>query len=154
MIAIRPYQPSDAPKLWQLLFNTVHHINKKDYNDAQINAWAPEEFDMDLWQQRVDKNQPFIATFDNTIVGFADLQEDGLIDHFFIDHLYQGQRVGTTLMLWIHIEAQKRGIHLLYADVSITAKPFFQHHGFALQTEQYVTIRGQKFRNFRMEKSL
>ncbi|MFM5900284.1 MAG: hypothetical protein ACKPJH_04260 [Dolichospermum sp.] len=40
------------------------------------------------------------------------------------------------------------------AEVSITAKPFFQHWGFTVVKEQEVERRGIKFKNYVMEKYL
>ncbi len=36
---------------------------------------------------------PFVAEIDNIIVGYIDLQSNGLIDHFFCHYEYQGQGV-------------------------------------------------------------
>ncbi len=36
------YNSPDCLKINELFYNTVHSVNAKDYNIAQLNAWAPE----------------------------------------------------------------------------------------------------------------
>ena len=45
-----------------------------------------------------------------------------------------------------------QGITWFYSEVSITARPFYEKFGFKVAKEQTVEIRGQKLRNFVMEK--
>jgi putative acetyltransferase len=42
----------------------------------------------------------------------------------------------------------------VYAEVSITALPFFQHHGFRVSAKQSVIVGGVAMTNYRMEKWL
>jgi len=98
--------------------------------------------------------QPFIAELDGVIVGYADLQPDGLIDHFFCHHTYQGKGVGRALMNYIFSLADERKIPRLYSHVSITAKPFFERFGFSIESEQTVEIRGEALSNFNMVRPL
>lgn len=154
MIIIRPYQPEDAATLWQLFFNTVRQINVRDYTQAQVEAWAEDKSDLTDWIEKMKSNQPFVAKINQHIVGYADLQSDGYINHFFCHHQYQGCGVGKALMVHIHQQAKQRDLTRLHADVSITAKPFFEHVGFIVEEKQNVSLRGQQFTNYRMEKCL
>ena len=43
---------------------------------------------------------------------------------------------------------------LLYAQVSLTARPFFEHAGFEVVSEQHLLVRGVALKNFCMEKML
>ena len=151
---IRKYQPGDAPVLRDIFFATVRNINKRDYSEAQVRAWAPDDYDSAAWCERLEANQPFVACVKEQVVGFADVQSDGYIDHFFCHAKYQGQGVGKALMAAIMQAACEQGIPRLYSHVSITAKPFFLCHGFQVVKEQQVTIRGEQLTNFLMEKQL
>ena len=99
MLTIRKYEEKDAQATWKLFFNTVRNINSQDYNQQQLQAWAPDSMDLFIWNKRMRDIEPFIAEVDGIIVGYADLQNDGLIDHFFCHHNYQRQGVGRALML-------------------------------------------------------
>lgn len=154
MITIRSYQPEDAQILWQLFFNTVRQINVRDYTQAQVEAWAEDKSDLTDWIEKMKNNQPFVAKINQHIVGYSDLQSDGYINHFFCHHQYQGRGVGKALMAHIHQQAKQQNLTRLHADVSITAKPFFEHAGFIIKEKQSVSLRGQLFTNYRMEKSI
>lgn len=152
MIKIRQYKEDDSAALWKVFFNTVRIINARDYSLAQVEAWAPEFFDMGVWHNKMSDLQPFVAELDDVIVGYCDLQPDGLIDHFFCHHEYQGQGIGRALMNHILRLADERGVARLYSYVSVTAKPFFERYAFSAVNEQIVTIREQKLINYVMER--
>ncbi|PKH06898.1 GNAT family N-acetyltransferase [Moritella sp. Urea-trap-13] len=152
MIIIRNYIESDAKVLWDIFFNTVRHINTRDYSQAQVEAWAPDSFDFEFWKTRMTSLSPFVAEMDGVIVGYTDLQDDGLIDHFFCHFEYQGQGIGRALMNHVFSIGLKKGITRYYSEVSVTARPFYEHLGFTLFKEQLVEVRGQKLINFVMEK--
>jgi putative acetyltransferase len=154
MVTIRAYQQSDADAVYQLFYDTVHTINCRDYSQAQLQAWAPEIADKRQWQQRLLRDQPLLAYANEQILGYADLQPDGLIDQFFCHHDHQQQGVGSALMQALIIKAQQLQLQRMYAHVSITAKPFFERWHFQTICMQQVTIRDQQFTNYLMEKSL
>lgn len=152
MLIIRNYVKSDAEALWKLFFNTIRNINSRDYSQAQVEAWAPASLPDNVWQNRMDGLSPFVAEIEGVVVGYTDLQSDGLIDHFFCHHEYQGQGVGRALMGHVMKVGKTRGVTRLYSEVSITARPFYEHMGFIVAKEQMLETRGQKLRNFVMEK--
>jgi len=153
VISIRDYKTSDAELLWSLFFNTIRTINVRDYTQAQVQAWATDQYDPEYWVKRMKGLAPFVAQIDDVIVGYTDLQSDGLIDHFFCHHEYQGQGVGRALMNHVFEVGQSRGIHRYYSEVSITASPFYEHLGFSLVEEKVEEMNGQKLKYYVMEKT-
>ncbi len=151
---IREYQPEDATHLWDLFFNTVRNVNIQHYSQVQVEAWAPSEFSMEVWQNKMDKIRPFVVELEGVVVGYTDLQESGLIDHFFCHHEYQGRGVGRQLMLHVLDLAKQKGLKRVFSEVSITARPFYEHFGFSVVNEQTIEVRGQTMNNFVMEKLL
>ncbi|WP_417688526.1 GNAT family N-acetyltransferase [Pseudidiomarina sp.] len=149
-VSLRRFRDTDADALRRLLTETVRQINQRDYTAAQIAAWAPDNYDRQAWLKRLLQNQPIIAEIDGTIVGFADVQADGYIDHFFCSVTAQGEGVGRVLMEHLLAHEYPR----FYANVSITARPFFERFGFRLVREQQVLIRGETLTNYLMEKLL
>ncbi|ELA7834294.1 GNAT family N-acetyltransferase [Vibrio sp. Vb2658] len=152
MIKIRDYVEADAQALWDIHFHTIRNVNIHDYTQTQVEAWAPECLDLSIWKKRMNGLTPFVAEIDGTVVGYTDLQADGLIDHFFCHHNYQGQGVGKALMSHVFNVGKKRGISRFYSEVSITAKPFYEYFGFKVVQAQEMEVRGQKLKNFVMEK--
>lgn len=142
-ISIRNYDESDAEVLWKLFFNTVRTVNIRDYSQAQVEAWASASYDANYWTQRMKGLSPFLAVIDDEVVGYTDLQADGLIDHFFCHHQFQRQGVGTALMNHVLAVGQARGIKRFYSEVSITARPFYEHHGFSFVEEKTAELMGQ-----------
>ncbi|MFW1503655.1 N-acetyltransferase family protein [Vibrio parahaemolyticus] len=152
MITIRHYSVEDAKALWDIHFYTIRNINIRDYSQAQVEAWAPERLDPSIWEKWMKGLSPFVAEIDGVIVGYTDLQASGLIDHFFCHHEYQGKGVGKALMNHVFKVGNSRGIKRYFSEVSITARPFYEHFGFKVVQAQEIEVRGQKLRNFVMEK--
>ena len=82
------------------------------------------------------------------------MQVDGYIDQFFVAPAFAGRGVARALMAHIHQQAASRGIPQLWANISLTAEPFFCRSGFAVDVRQQVTVRGAVLANARMSKSL
>ena len=152
MPVIRPFKATDAPALRALKYATIRQVNRKDYTEQQLQAWAPDEYDESEWLARISAMNPLVATLDGVIVGFADVQDDGYIDHFFCHVDYQGQGIGKALMNEILAISQLKSVKRLYSHVSITARPFFEHYGFYVVREQQVDIRSELLTNFVMER--
>lgn len=154
-IKVRTYQETDAPTLAMIYYHTIHNINIRDYSEEQVNAWAPYDSveDYSGWQKKLAMVRPFVAVINDIIVGFAEFEPNGHIDCFYVHHEFQGKGVGSALMVAIVDKAQKEDIVRIFAEVSITARPFFEAKGFQLVKEQQVTIRGVKLTNFVMEKN-
>jgi len=152
LVTIRDYVEVDAEALWNLHFYTIRNINIRDYTKEQVEAWAPERLDLSVWKNRMKGLSPFVAEINGTIVGYTDLQPNGLIDHFFCHHEYQGQGVGKALLSHVFNIGNQRKVKRFYSEVSITARPFYEHFGFKVIQEQEMEVRGQKLNNFVMEK--
>ncbi len=151
---IRRFRAGDETTLRQLFFETIRTVNRKDYTEEQVRAWAPEDYDQRYWAERIRKLNPFVCEVDGEIAGYADLQPDGYIDHFFVSRHHQRQGVGGALFAYIEREAFELALDELSADVSITAKPFFEHFGFEIVQRQQVTVNDTALENFRMVRRL
>lgn len=151
---VRRYRPDEAPELWRLFHNTIRNVNTRDYTEEQVRVWAPDTVDPEKWRQRMAGINPFLCVEGDVIVGYTDVQETGLIDHFFVHHEWQRCGVGTRLMEAIHEEAERLGLDQMHSHVSLTARPFYEAHGFHVEKEQEVEDGGLTFRNFLMRKRL
>ncbi|KTD53818.1 putative N-acetyltransferase YafP [Legionella santicrucis] len=151
-IIIRQYIPDDAQHLANIYYHTIHHINVKDYSEDQVNAWAPDSsLDLTGWEKKWETITPLVALMDNKIVGFAEFELNGHIDCFYVHHEYQGFGIGSSLMNEVFNKANELNLKRVFAEVSITAKPFFESKGFKVVKQQNVEIRGVKLTNFIME---
>ena len=145
---------SDIPHLSKLFAETIFFINKKDYNENQLKQWANSSIDNNKWIERFEKFDYYKLIINDTIVGFISIDKTGFINSLFVskDH----QRIGIAQMLLNHIT--DLSIHLkistLKADVSITARPFFEKNGFKIIKEQQVNLNGAVLTNYAMSKSI
>jgi len=151
---IRRFQAGDETMLRTLFFDTIRNVNRRDYTEEQVRAWAPDDYDAERWATRMRKLDPFVCEIDGDIAGYADLQPSGYVDHFYVSKNFQRQGVGTALFGHIEKEAGARQLKELSADVSITARPFFEHMGFRAIRRQQVRINGVALDNFRMTRRL
>lgn len=157
-LVIRPFCPGDEAALRAVFHASVHGLASRDYRPEQLQAWAPLAHDTAQWADRMRSLQPFVAQAapggTAAIAGFADLQDSGCIDMFFVAPAFAGQGVARALMAHLHTQAAQRGIGQLWAHVSLTAEPFFAAQGFAVQERQAVERAGVVLHNAHMAKPL
>ena len=153
-LSIRRCLPREEHHLWQLFYTTIRQINIRDYSEEQVTAWAPDSYDPQHWVKRMRKIHPFVALLDNQIVGYADVQPSGYIDHFFCHHQHQEKGIGKQLFNQLLNTAMSYQLDKIFTHASQTAKPFFESRGFKLKRPQTVDIRGVKLNNYVLEMDL
>jgi putative acetyltransferase len=153
MLKIRRFQSSDSETLWQLKFRTVRDVNIKDYSFEQVSVWCPNDYDEGAWLARISKINPFVVEKNGVIAAYADLQTSGHIEHFYCDKAYIGQGIGGYLMQHLLRTAKQKSILILKSDVSITAKPFFEHFGFVVLKPQVVRLNNVEMKNYLMQRN-
>lgn len=151
---VRRFQPGEELALFEIYYSAIHLIARNDYSEEQLNDWAPLDTDRELWVNRMRDINPFVAEIDDNPVGYADVQENGYIDHFFVSGNHPRQGVGKALMEIIHSEAKRLNITELTSNVSQTAQPFFDRFGFVIIERKTVVIRDVELRNALMRKGL
>lgn len=149
---IREANFRDADAIAAIFHNTVHQINIRDYTPTQIEKWAGTAPEPEKWRERLETKQTFVACLDLEIVGFAEFEADGHIDALYVHHDHQGEGIASCLLQRIELEAERSEIVRLYTEASTTALHFFKKKGFVIVQPQEVEYRGEKFRNYRMEK--
>lgn len=153
-VRIREFVASDAAQLRGVFVSSVHTLASGFYTVEQLEAWAPATYDESDWACKLATMRPFVAVADDQPVGYADLQDSGYIDHFFVSARFSARGVGSALMQRIHDAAVARSIWRLSADVSRSAEAFFLRHGFRLDYRQTTVRRGVSFENARMYRVL
>lgn len=151
-LTIKPYRLADLDAVIAIFQEAVQKVAARDYDQAQIDAWA--QVDRDRWEARRFSRPTWIAFVGPSPVGFTDLEADGHLDMMFVHPAHQGVGVATALLGRVEAFAQEQGLARLFTEASITARLFFERRGFRVVTAQCVELRGQKLKNFRMEKLL
>ena len=151
---LRTYTSEDCPLLAELFYHTVHKVNAQDYSKAQLDAWASGIIDIFEWDNTFSAHTTILAELDGSIVGFGSLDKQGYLDHLFVHWAYQRKGIATTMISALEEQAQAHGNFKLSTHASITAKPFFLHHGYHLVRENIVFRGNLALTNYVMEKQL
>ncbi len=139
-VEIRPHRPQDAEALG-VVFRSAILDSKTHYSAEQRHAWARDaNWNADTWEARMAGLSPWVATDGKQVLGYADLQPDGLIDHFFVSTQRHG--VGTALMRHILTLARVNKLPELHSHVSRNAQGFYARFGFMPHRFKVVEVGG------------
>ncbi|GAA5124906.1 GNAT family N-acetyltransferase [Luteolibacter yonseiensis] len=153
-MTIRRYLLGDEHDVWDVYFRATHESNSRDCHQDLLHRWAPADQDMGEWRERCILKSPFLAMVDDRIVGLAELEKDGFVDYFYVSPDFQGQGIGSGLLVRLEEEARGMGLPRLTAEVSLTAKDFFESRGFVVTEARMNLIIGHPAPNFAMTKEL
>lgn len=151
---VRAFKDGDEPALQAVFYSAIHTVAAKDYAPEQVDAWAPHRPDWEAWTARMQALRPFVAEADGRVVGYADLQASGYIDHFYVSGKFGRRGVGRLLMEALHARAGELGLARLFSDVSLTAEPFFERFGFSVVERKSVVVGKVSLPTARMEKAI
>lgn len=155
VVAIRPYRLADAADTLAIFLAAVTETAAADYSPEQIRAWArPEARELSTWHDAMHARNSYLATVDGEPAGFSDVDPQGYIDMMFVAPRYLRLGVARQLLGQVEAHARSEGLTKLTADVSITARPFFERHGFVVAAEQHPAMVGVQLTNYAMKKIL
>lgn len=150
---IRACRDGEEAALLEIFRAAVRTTAAGDYMPEQIEAWSPAQWSppqCEAWIERVRALRPWLADVDGAVAGYADLQDDGLIDHFYVAPAFARRGVGAALMAHLLALARARGLDEAYAHVSRTAQPFFAGFGFRIVAQRRPRVRGVEVPNAAM----
>lgn len=152
---VRRYQHGDHLAIGRIYHEAIHRLASRHYSASQLDAWAGTKGDPDQWarhwQARCERKQPFVKVLDGGVVGFIELDPDGHIDCTFVDPDHAGKGIMDEIMAEVKREALGKGLIRLFAEVSITARTFFDRHDFIWVRDNIAVIDGVELPNFIME---
>ncbi len=147
-IEIRKYKETDNFTLLNLLKESVRQIDENDYSYEEKEAWI-NGIDETRFYAALKLHDTYVAAYDSEIIGFADMADDGYLDHLYIAPSFQ--KSGIAGLLCDVLESQFQGIELS-VHASICAKPFFEKRGYQVVKKQQVERLGVQLTNFVMKK--
>lgn len=153
-VVIRKGTPSDMEAMQKLFKETIEVVCRKDYNEEQRRAWQSGTENKERWRRVMSDQYVLIAECGQTIAGFCTLDQGNYIDLLFVDKDEQHRGIASGLYDMIEEEARRQNEKQLTADVSKTARPFFEKKGFRVVNEQTVNVRGIDLINYKMIKNL
>ncbi len=149
---IREAISDDLGEILDLFRNTIREVNKEDYSSEQLKAWAAGADDRKRWLYRIRQHYFLVAEKKGAIVGFASITREGYLDTMFVHKDHQGEGVAKALLEEIMEFAMHRNLTSITTDASVTARPFFEKHGFTVIAKQSVNRKGITLTNFKMYK--
>lgn len=154
-VEVRAYSDLDAAATLAIFIAAVTETASADYTAEQTEAWAdPDGRDLRRWGIAMAARRSFVATIERQMAGFSDVSPDGYIDMMFVAPHFLRRGVAWQLIAHGEALARESKARELSADVSITARPFFERHGFIVEAEQHPVKRGISLTNFKMRKAL
>jgi putative acetyltransferase len=154
-VLIRPYAIGDAAQTLSTFLAAVTVTAAADYSPQQIAAWsAPDERRLDEWNHGLAARGTIVALLDGELAGFSDVNAEGYIDMMFVGPRHGRRGVASALLAEVERRAAELGASQLSTNASITARPFFERHGFETVAEQHPVTRGVLMTNYAMRKSL
>ncbi len=150
---LRPYRREDKRRLQQLFFETVHTVNARDHSPEQLDALAPAEHDRETWAG-FDQQYCFVVEDRKVLVGFAAVNDEGLLTFLYVHKDAQGKGIGTALLKQVERLARKKGCEALLAVAGANACVFFEKNGFFQHSELKKLVRGVTIPLYQMAKHL
>ena len=145
----RAYTSNDLAAIIRLFYDTVHAVCARDYPPKQLDAWAPQELDMERWQATLLAHHTIIAEEAGIITGFGDMDNAGYLDRLYVHKDFQHRGIATALC--DKMEETVRALRFI-THASITAKPFFEGRGYKAVKERQVERKGVLLTNYVMIK--
>ncbi|WP_407486078.1 GNAT family N-acetyltransferase [Elizabethkingia anophelis] len=151
---IRVAEKNDLSTIQHMCADTIAAVCSTDYNQDQIEVWISGIENTPRWNDNLLGQYILVAEYDGEITGFISLKNGYYIDYLYIHADYQHQGIAKRLYKAIEEKALLENQSRLMADVSITAKPFFERIGFKIIRQQQVKLKGIELTNYKMEKSI
>jgi len=153
-IIIEDAYQEDIKEIQKLFYDTIHMICRKDYSKEQIDAWSSSSDDNEKWLDKILNQYFLVARTDNKIVGFGSLQDNKYLDFLYVHKDYQKKDIAKKILSYLEKKAEINRSEVITADVSKTAKSFFEKNGYKVLKEQNKKIKKISLPNFKMVKKL
>lgn len=155
-VRLRKAVVKDLTELHSVFEQSVRTNCRKDYTPIQIDAWV-NRASVGRWKELFNSDLQFIVAEETEsfqIVGFTSFNRQGYLHSMFVLSSFVGKGIATLLLHYAEDFACRNATPSLFAEVSLTARPFFEKQGFIVEEEQLVEVNEVKMTNFRMRKSL
>ena len=149
---IRKATLDDTDQIRQLFYDTINNINILDYDSEQIKLWSSGHLKIDKWKKNITEQYFIVSESDGIITGFASITEKGYLDFMYVHKDHQGKGIATKLLAELEKFAGSLELKEIWAQVSITARPFFRSKGFEITKEFITRIEDVEFADAIMTK--
>lgn len=154
IMELRKYESKDCTILAELFFDTVHSVNSKDYSKEQLDVWANGNVDITAWNESFLLHDTIVAEINGIVVGFGDMDKKGYLDRLYVHKNYQNRGIADAIVNKLEEQSFVRGIVSFSTNASITAKVFFEKHGYRTVRRNTIVRNDMELINYTMKKTL
>ena len=151
-ITVRRAECADASAVAGLFQRSINGLASSHYSPSQIATWVHLGSNVIQWEKRIRTQYFILGECDGSLAGFLGFEDTGHVDTLYVDPDYARKGIATTLLKNVEGKSVKDGLKRLFSEVSISARPFFEAHGFDVLASQTVERDGVIFQNYRMQK--
>ena len=138
----------------KLIRETVHSVCSNDYTYEELNAWAPENFDVNKFRANLSPCFNLVAFEKGKLVGFISIERSGYINRLYTHKDFLRCGIASALYKRVEDWARERGILEISLDSSRTAEGFYLKMGFEKSGISVIKHGDTVFRNTVMKKCL
>lgn len=149
---IRKLLDDEYDEVVELIYHSVHTICCRDYTKKELDAWAPEKFDVIKFRENLSGCLNLAALDAKRIVGFISMEHSGYINRLYTHKDYQRRGIAAALLCRAEDWAVQNDIRELSLDSSKTAVGFYLKMGFENKGVSVMRHGDVIFRNTVMRK--
>ncbi len=149
-VVIRKAEAHDVEEIIRVCQHSILNACTHEYSPVQRKAWSVAVDNKDRLLKAIQDQYFLVAVLDDEIVGFGSIHNGEYIDFLYVaaNHLRKG--IADRIYEELVSESRRKNSSYLWANVSKTARPFFERKGFEVEKENVRHLQGVEIVNYRM----
>ena len=149
-IVIKKAVLDNLTEIQDLFKQTIMATCQKEYTLKERTVWSNAVQKTEKWTNSIQNEYFIIAIIDKKIVGFSSLKSNDYLNLMYVHKDYTRKGIANKMFKNIKAKSDELGGGKLSADVSKTARPFFEKKGFRVIKENKNLIENKIVINYRM----
>ncbi len=146
---IRELKPSDQDRFLEIIDTASRISNGKDYPLDFIEYLLENRYNRDWFQEIVTQSNRYVVVDSGSIVAVGGLQKQEIVN-MFVDPKVQGKGAGSYLLRFLLGIAKSKKFSSVHLNSTITAKTFYESHGFVVEFQRVVEVLSYDIISYRM----
>lgn len=149
-ITLRKAKLDDLTEIQNLFEQTIMKTCKSEYSLSERKVWSNAVKKNKKWNKSLKDEYFIVAEVEGIIAGFSSLKNKEYLNLMYVHKDYTRKGIASILYKNIKAKSKEYGIEKLSADVSKTARPFFEKKGFRVIKENINVIENETIINYKM----
>lgn len=151
---LRPFRNDDVAGAIAVFRDTILHIASQDYDADQLRVWTQHADDVEGFRTRLSAGVSIVAVDEQGLVAFGQLYPADHINYLYCRQRGRGKGYAASILSHLETAATRPGVRVLYTEASLTARRFFERHGYTVVGDEVVVRHDVTLHRFKMQKSL